>query len=350
MYFANRKFYSFFFFVLFTVQLCILYFQTLPNEFDIIEALKLPSPVIFMIFLAPLGNNTKITFVKIGFAILIIHIFFGFLLGILSGFSSFFLDDGRFVILALGRGAGETAWAFCALIVLIEFFQKQEIFNIRFGTKTIIYLVSFAIIILTQARSALMFLLLYYYFRSALSFRIKKKNIWIGFLLFVVILIIAFSADLMVLLNRSLSLSSVLTGREYIWFAKLSQLASEDFYVVLFGSDLSPKIIEVPEIGYLTADPHNLYLDFIQYYGLFFLLVFGLWYAHMAKYSSQEAMPILKAFIVMSLFVSSFRYSSVFYINIVLLILPMIVWETDIIKKRIAKGRLSNIKEFNILS
>ena len=344
MYNVNRKFYSFFFLVLFTVQLIILYGQTVPGEFDILEALKLPTPVIVMIFLALLGNNAKITAVKIGFAILIIHILFGILLGILSGFSSFFLNDGRFVILALGRGAAETAWAFCALIVLIEFFQKQQILNIRFSMKAVIYLVSFTLILLTQTRSALMFLFLDYYFTSTLSFRMKKKNIWIGFLFFVVILILAFSADLVAVLNRSLSFSSVLTGREFIWFAKLSQLASEDFHVVLFGSDLSPKIIEIPEIGYLTADPHNLYLDFIQYYGLFFLLALGVWYAHMVKYSSQEAMPILKAFIVMSLFVSTFRYSMGFYINVILLILPMIVSEAEIIKKRITKGRLFNLK------
>ena len=64
----------------------------------------------------------------------------------------------------------------------------------------------------------------------------------------------------------------------------------------------------------------------------------------MVKYSSQEAMPILKAFIVMSLFVSTFRYSMGFYINVILLILPMIVSEAEIIKKRITKGRLFNLK------
>jgi len=321
---SKQKLSSIIFIIVFLAHFSVLYINTPVAEFEWLEALKLFGPMLTLATITLFSNATRLMIIKYGLYILSLHIMLSVCTALINGPANLFSEDGRLVVSLLGRGSGETAWALCVLLVTTNFLRDQNRISIKPSTFMIIALISILAIIFTQTRSALLFLSVYFIYRGGYKLKFRFAIILLLVALFVVILSVGAAPIFPQFINRSLSTETLLTGREYIWAAQMMALASQDMNAILIGSDLIPKIHEVAEISYATADPHNLFIDIFQYYGLLGLGYIYLWYRNMIKDRCFSASSLLIAFFIMSLFVSTVRYPLVFYVNILLLLAPTI--------------------------
>ena len=309
-----------------SIHFLILYGNTSSANIEWLEVLKVFGALFTLGISSSFSNTTKLQIIKYSFYALSMHIFIAIFEALVGGANYFIAKDGRFIAKLLGRGAGETAWAFCVFLVTLNFLRELRCINIALRVQQVISLCAILIIFMTQTRSAILFLVIYYIgrFISKTGNKIDDMIKVLVVILIVGIVTFVLNPALYQVIDRSLSIETIFTGREYIWAAKMTAFAEQDIVNSLFGSDLSSKIHEVPEINYLTADPHNLYIDIFQYYGLLGVAYTVLWYKFAARRRLTTATPILVAFIVMSMFVSTFRYSMVFYANIILLLVVIV--------------------------
>lgn len=319
----KRHLVSIIFLAAISVHFLSLYIATATESFDWLEALKLFGPIFILGCLSLLGRRIQLLVVKSTVYVLAMHIGLGIAEALLRGVGSLQSEDGRMIIELLGRGSGETAWAICVALATLNFLKDQQYIEIRAWNHRAITLVSIIVVVLTQTRSAILFLAVYYLHSNRTNFNAIQVA-RVSVIILSIVIIAAFTPYFSELIQRTLSPEKVLTGREYIWAAQIMALTNQDITAILFGSDLTPKVREVSEITYITADPHNLFIDIFQYYGFAGLLYILVWYKYQTKSNSKGATQILMAFVVMSMFVSTFRYPMLFYINVALLLIPMI--------------------------
>ena len=305
-----------------SVHFLVLYANTPSENFELLEALKIFAPLFSLGILSILANELRIQIIKYSFYALSIHIFIAISETIIRGPGYFITEDGRFAAQLLGRGAGETAWAFCVFLVTFNFLRELRYIKVAPRIQKVITFGAILIVCLTQARSAILFLTIYYIARFGSKTESKIGDVFKIFGIGFIVVIVAYAVNPIFhqVIARSLSLETVLTGREYIWAAKMAAFSDQAVVNLLFGSDLLPKVHEVVAIGYVTADPHNLYIDIFQYYGILGVTYTILWYKFATKHRFTSATPIILAFIGMCMFVSPFRYSMVFYVNTILLL------------------------------
>ena len=236
---------------------------------------------------------------------------------------SFFTDDNRFNLELLGRGAPETGWALSICTICILFYLNRTRSKLVIDFYKILITIFLILIILTQSRSALLFISIYFLISAR---RLKYFLPYITLFLAVIIILFNkyFETTFVQLFKRSAS-SNVLTGREFIWGEKFIDLQNNGILALFFGSDFTPKITVVETISYQTADTHNLLLDYIQYFGVIFTIIFLLWYFSTVKSTNVEGKSIIVAFFVTVVFVSPFRYSLLPYANVLILGLPIYI-------------------------
>lgn len=320
-----RFLYSLIYIFLISAHFCALYINTPTAQLEWLEALKLFGPLFTLGIASLFGYNNKLCIIKYGLFFLYLHIIFAACVALLYDRTQLLGDDGRLNFQLIGRGPGETAWALCVLLVATNFLLDRHRISIKPRNLKIITLLATSLIVLTQTRSAMLFLGIY--FMHINRFRIKFRLVILIISAAFLVLAAGVSGGIPVfsqIINRSLSPDKILTGREYIWAAQMVTFFSSNISTILFGSDLSPKIHQIVEISYETADPHNAYLDIIQYYGIFGFGYICLWYRNQIKHRSYDASAILVAFLLMSLLVSTSRYSLIFYANIILLLIPTV--------------------------
>ena len=113
--------------------------------------------------------------------------------------------------------------------------------------------------------------------------------------------------------NRTFDPSRLLTGREFIWGNMLEDLWSYGAVDFVFGSDFVRKSVWIPEIGYLTPDAHNLFFEYIRYYGITSLLYFYLGFRFCTKSIIREKQRLLYgltfAFFAMAMFSGIIRFT-----------------------------------------
>lgn len=300
-----------------------LVFNTDTADFDFLEFGKFVGIPITVMLLAQFSRSIFLIIVRLTiitiFALLVVGI-----VGASIGLWSIF-DETRLFIPLLGRGAGETAWALCALYVFLDYRQVTPS-TISYFREVIYRLLTLIIIIMTESRVAILFMGIYIILRYQ---NVMFRTAVIGLPILLALSYSFFSNnDSLAIVSRTLSPEKILTGREYIWSAHVADFLRQPLTHILIGHDFSPKIVDVPEVGYLTADVHNLFFDFVRVYGLAGLIYFAA-YLTIAKWSIQkEQQGIvwsgLVALLVMSLFVSVFRYPYLPLLTAIFLTLPFL--------------------------
>ena len=308
----------------FGAHFLLLYLRTSEADFEWIEVLKHCGPIVALALLSWLRNRLKLIKIAFGSCMLALHFVYGLLEAVMNNPHSLLTEDGRFIVLALGRGAGETAWALCVLLVTLEYLGDRGCLEVGTRVKSLARLVLLLLILVAQTRSTFLFLLIYYFYRHRIQTKVRLSHIVTASVVLCILVAIVISIPLFSpMIQRTLALETILTGRQYIWATRWSALKSMSLQEILIGSDLSPKVNVIEELSYETADPHNLFLDIFQYFGAIGVLYIVLWYRHMIKKQPLDTTAFLRAFVVTSLVVSTIRYSMVFYANVILLLIPM---------------------------
>ena len=338
--FVKKKvIFSSLFVFLFTFHIMFLLANTSNAERDFLEIAKIFFPVFSLGVFSLLNTKFQLNLIYAFFVILLLHIVISAFLSLTGIYGYFISDDYRILFKGLGRGAGETAWALCVFLITFEYFisagknnQNKTIYNL---------LVMFIVILifLTQSRAALLFIFSFYFFKSNVNLKISLSSFFIFlFSIFSIIVIILLVPSFSQLFVRSSDTSLVLTGREFIWASMYLDALNSSIQDLFIGEDLAPNIHFVPEIGYVTADPHNLFLDIFQYYGLLGVVYISIWYALLCKHKTKLSYAIIMAFIIMSMFVSTIRYPFLPYINIILLAIPIMT--SNIISSNLKRNKI----------
>lgn len=334
----KKVIFSAFLIFVFTFHILFLLENTNSEDRDLLEVLKIFAPVFTLGIFSLLNTKFQIHLVYFFFIILLLHILISIFLSLSGIYGEFISDDYRVLFKGLGRGAGETAWALCVCIVAIEYFRSGENTNYNKTIFKLLYMVIFLLILLTQSRAAILFLVSFYFFKSNISSKISLSGlvtfcIFIIAIIFILVLVPSFNQ----IFIRSSDASMILTGREFIWASMYLDIINSNIQDILIGEDIAPNIHFVEEIGYVTADPHNLFLDIFQYYGLFGVLYITIWYSYLCKYKTKLSYAIIFAFVIMSMFVSTIRYPFLPYVNIILLAIP--IMSSNIISNKLKENK-----------
>jgi hypothetical protein len=308
--------------VMFAMQLFVLFQRSRPSQVEWLEILKLAGPIIFLNISLYFNDAIRDKIVFLGLFVLCGQAAYGVVTTLPEGLGGFVSDDGRFMIQSLGRGAGETAWALCVLIIILNYCVDIGHLRISGLLSLGVELLSLVIIVYSQSRGPIGFIAIYYFiYRTKLIFSILRNPFYLVPAL-VVLLSIMYVPSIQAMLSRSSTSDSFLTGREYIWAVHIDQLRRLSLGELFFGTDLEPKIVDIPEIGYVTADPHNIYIDIINYYGIFGIAAMAYVYKRNVYWKAARSKAIVFAFMGMGMLVSPFRYPEIFYANVLVLLIP----------------------------
>tara|TARA_B100002019_G_scaffold126528_1_gene108986 strand:- start:12689 stop:13753 length:1065 start_codon:yes stop_codon:yes gene_type:complete len=334
----KKVIFSTFLIFVFTSHFIFLLVNTNSEDRDLLEVLKIFAPVFTLSVFSLLNTKFQVHLVNFFFFILLIHILVSIFLSLSGIYGEFISDDYRVLFKGLGRGAGETAWALCVFIVTIEYLRSGKSINYNKTIFKLLYMVIFLLILLTQSRAAILFLFSFYFFKSNISAKISLSGL-VSFTIFIItiILLVVLIPSFNQIFIRSSDASMILTGREFIWVSMYLDIINSSIQDILIGEDIAPNIHFVEEIGYVTADPHNLFLDIFQYYGLFGVLYITIWYSYLCKYKTKLSYAIIFAFVIMSMFVSTVRYPFLPYVNIILLAIP--IMSSNIISYKLKENK-----------
>ncbi len=329
-----RKILSSVVFLLFLLQISYLYLNTLPSDFDSLESIKIIGPVSILLIFTVLNRPVQGLFIKFMVFVLYMHIIIA-LIYLAFNFSGSMTNisvriepgaiggwvDNRLVLPLLGRSPGGAAHIFCVALVVNDFYLKNRsyVFN-NFRKITNIFFIT--IILLTQARSYYLFLIIYFlinywrlFFYIIKSFKAYMIIIWISGILY-------FSEIKLSFFERTLN--NLFSGRDYIWNAFLNDYFNRDETSIFFGSDLSRHEIIINEINYTTSDVHNTFFDVMNYYGMVPVFIFSCWYLFSSGFFlAKKSFVILAAYFPVLIFTAVFKYPFAFYSSLLLLLLPI---------------------------
>ena len=317
----HRKVFSFAIIFLYIFQVAYLFLNTNIIFFDLLEFLKFFGPISLLLMFTLLSRNSQQVFVDFMVFVLYTHITIALIFLVFNFFSSI-TSDNRLVISILGRSPGATAQIFCVGLVVYDYYLKGNILILD-QNFIIIKILFITIILLTQATSYYLFLIIYFLMNHWFFFCNQLKSYWSYIIVISIGAIIYFSGIADVIFERSLG-DSLTTGRNYIWAAFFDDFFSRSVSVVLFGSDLSRHEITMDEISYLTSDVHNTFLDILNYYGLVPLTIFSFWYSFSSRfYRSKKALIILVSYFPILMLSAVFKYPFAFYSSLLILLLPI---------------------------
>jgi len=324
-----RKILSSLVFLLFFLQISYLYLNTLPSDFDSLETIKIVGPVSILLIFTVLNSPVQGLFIKFMVFVLYMHIVIA-LIYLAFNFSGSMTNvslkggfvDSRLVIPVLGRSPGATAHFFCVALVVNDIYLKDRSYGFN-NLRKITNVLFITIILLTQARSYYLFLIIYFlinywrlFFNIVKSFKAYMIIIWITGTFY-------FSGIQQSVFERSLGNKSF-SGRDYIWNAFLNDYFNRDETSILFGSDLSRHEIIIHEINYTTSDVHNTFFDVMNYYGIVPVFIFICWYLFSSGFFiTKKSFVILAAYFPVLILTAVFKYPFAFYSSLLLLLLPI---------------------------
>lgn len=196
---------------------------------------------------------------------------------LLACFSVNFSEDNRLYFLLLGRSPSETGFSICFLLIYFNEYIyrfKIELSKLENYCYAIFLIIAFIIILVTRSKSSLFIYILYSCF---FIIRVNSRN------LLIISLIILFSTvflynQLFLIIERFSSATILLSSRDLIWEKFIYQILSFDLTRLFFGNDFSLHSYSIDIISYDTSDAHNQFLDIINYFGLFGLSYFILYF------------------------------------------------------------------------
>jgi len=293
-----------------------------------LEVGKFILPLLSLLFLGLIGDQRKLSLLKVGILFFSIHFFIS-----LFFYSFTNPSDGRLHSILLGRGANEFAFAIAFMMMLIH--NKYLLPRVMYQCMRVRWLRYLAYIILavllfkTQSRSGIILIGTYYLATNMSNIlRLGYKKVTIGTLLVWMLGLIIFSI-LAYIVTNNINLESFLSGRYDIWEKNIVYFRSFSVDELILGSDFTNKIIDLEDLRFLS-DSHSLYLDFFKYFGLFGVLtLLGALILNLKN--NQISKSIFFAFLMTSLVVTTFRYPYVFYVNLLMFAMISIRW--DLIKK-----------------
>jgi hypothetical protein len=376
MYLKKDKYLKILFIVIFFGWTFILYKNTAFGKVDLKELFKIFFPVFTLWLLSNLDNSKKIFCFKALYFILGIHIIIAFIYQLcIEGYFLQLTNDRRYFLPLLGRGPGDIAIAFFVLFVSTVFYLKVCPLSKNIKDRILLSSIFLSLLfsILAQSRTwiliSFMFILITYKslgYRK-LIFNQAKLSMFFLMILMVTVLHTNFLYEIYKRTNYSL-----LSGRAEIWLLSLESLTNHSRVIIykpinfnknpntieiednvskpindnshselllgknlnshselLLGKNLERKLLIDASSGIETSDSHSFYFDLAQTYGLLgiFYLIFS--YLLLIRNTlSINSIALVVCFFIVGFVMSPFKIPYLFYINVLLLLIPMISWPT----------------------
>ena len=298
-----------------------------------IEVAKFIIPLLSLFILGFIGDQTKLSLLKVGILFFLIHFFVS-----LFFYSSIELSDGRLNSILLGRGPNEFAFAIAFMIILLHNKDllprvMRQFISIRW-LECLAYIVLLVLLFKTQSRSGFILIGVYFLFMhksSILRLGYKKlyKETFMAWMLALIILsILGLILIETFFYTDKFNFRSFLSGRYDVWEKNILYFRSFNFVEVIFGSDFTTKNILLNDLRNFS-DSHSLYLDFFKYFGLYGLFTLLAAIKLNCK-KNQLSKAIFYAFLITNLVCATFRIPYVFYVNLLMFTMISIRW--DLIK------------------
>ena len=299
-----------------------------------IEVAKFILPILCILFLGFIGDRRKLSILKVGILLFLIHFFIS-----LFFYSSVNPSDGRLHSIFLGRGANELALAIAFMMILIH--NKDllprvmcQLMRVRW-LKYLTYIILAALLIMTQSRSGIILISTYCLVTNISNilrlgykkFTIDTLLLWLlGLFIFLILVYLSLA---IYALHNNINLERFFSGRFDVWEKNIVYFSNFNVQELILGSDFTTKNIYLNDERFFS-DSHSLYLDLFKYFGLFgIFILFASLKLNLKK--NQLSKSIFFAFLITNLFVTTFRYPYIFYVNLLMFTMISIRW--DLIKK-----------------